>query len=125
MDKIVELLQGVFFIATEDGDQPRVRPFDGAALIGNKIYIETVKTKNVAKQLQQNPRCEIFAMGDAGTVRFSATAALLDHGDEETSAIAAIGKYHEGATDNVAIFALDHILATLTDREGQTHSITS
>lgn len=124
MEKIVEMLQGVFYIATEDGDQPRVRPFDGAALIDGKIYIETLKAKNVAKQLQKNPKCEIFAMGDLGMVRFSATARLAG-GEEGEDAIGAIGKYHEGATDNVAIFALENILATVTDREGQVHQVTS
>ncbi|MDR0980068.1 MAG: pyridoxamine 5'-phosphate oxidase family protein [Candidatus Nomurabacteria bacterium] len=117
MDKIVEMLQGVFFIATEDGDQPRVRPFDGAALIDDKIYIETLREKNVAKQLILNPKCEVFAMGDLGQVRFSAVARLAE-GDEAEEAIAAIGKYHEGATDKVAIFALENILAKLTDRDG-------
>jgi uncharacterized pyridoxamine 5'-phosphate oxidase family protein len=124
MNQIVDMLQGVFFIATVDGDQPRVRPFDGAALIGNKIYIETLRAKNVAKQLQKNPKCEIFAMGDFGQVRFSATARLAE-GEEARDAMGAIGKYHEGATDNVAIFALENILATVTDRDGQVREVAS
>ncbi|MCL2001809.1 pyridoxamine 5'-phosphate oxidase family protein [Candidatus Saccharibacteria bacterium] len=124
MEKILEMLQGVFYIATEDGDQPRVRPFDGAALIDNKIYIETLAKKNVSRQLLQNPKCEIYTMGDFGSVRLSATARLVD-GEEKDQAIPAIGKYHEGELDGIAIFALENILAVVSDRNGEISEITT
>ncbi|MDR1814657.1 MAG: pyridoxamine 5'-phosphate oxidase family protein [Tannerella sp.] len=52
---------GFYFIATADGDQPRVRPFGTVAIFENKLYIQTSKQKNIAKQLKANPKIEICA----------------------------------------------------------------
>lgn len=40
---------GVFYIATQDGDQPRVRPFGVAEVLNGKLYIQTGKKKKVFK----------------------------------------------------------------------------
>jgi uncharacterized pyridoxamine 5'-phosphate oxidase family protein len=50
-----------YFIATTEGDQPRVRPFGTAAIFENRLYIQTGKRKNVAKQIMANPKIEICA----------------------------------------------------------------
>gem|GEM_PF-6061800 len=46
----------VYFLATEDGDQPQVRPFGTAEIIEGKLYIQTGHVKNVAKQIASNPK---------------------------------------------------------------------
>jgi uncharacterized pyridoxamine 5'-phosphate oxidase family protein len=51
-----------YFIATMDGDQPRVRPFGTIAIFENKLYIQTGRHKNVAKQMKANPKVEICAL---------------------------------------------------------------
>ncbi|MDR2336588.1 MAG: pyridoxamine 5'-phosphate oxidase family protein [Candidatus Nomurabacteria bacterium] len=112
MEKVLDYLRGIFFIATIDGDQPRVRPFDGAAIVDNKLYIETVTGKKVYAQIAVNPKVEIFAMNDNGTLRLTAMARLAD-GAERDAAIAGIGKYHDGSLDTVAIFALENAAATI------------
>lgn len=56
---------GVYFIATTEGDQPRVRPFGTAAIFENKLYIQTGKRKNVAKQMMANPKIEICAYDES------------------------------------------------------------
>ncbi|GHT74825.1 pyridoxamine 5'-phosphate oxidase [Bacteroidia bacterium] len=63
MKEVGEFLKqcGVYFIATTDGDQPRVRPFGTATIFENKLYIQTGKRKNVAKQMAVNPKIEICA----------------------------------------------------------------
>ena len=53
---------GHYFIATIDGDQPRVRPFGTAAIFEGKLYIQTSKQKNVSKQIAKNPKVEICAL---------------------------------------------------------------
>lgn len=53
---------GTYYLATEDGDIPRVRPFGTALLFEDKIYILTAKAKNVSKQIEKNPRFELSAM---------------------------------------------------------------
>ena len=52
---------GMFFIATIDGDKPRVRPFGVAEIYEDKLYIQTGKRKNVFKQIESNPNVEICA----------------------------------------------------------------
>jgi len=57
---------GVYYIATVEGNQPRVRPFGALAEINGKLYICTNNTKPVYKQLQANPKAEISAMLPGG-----------------------------------------------------------
>lgn len=53
---------GAFFIATNDGDQPRVRPFGVSEIIDGKFYIMTGKVKDVYKQIAANGKFEICAL---------------------------------------------------------------
>ena len=53
---------GHYFIATMDGNQPRVRPFGTAAIFEGKLYIQTSKQKRVSKQIKANPKVEICAV---------------------------------------------------------------
>ena len=50
-----------YYLATVEGDQPRVRPFGTILLYEGRLYIETGKVKNVSKQLAANPKAEICA----------------------------------------------------------------
>jgi uncharacterized pyridoxamine 5'-phosphate oxidase family protein len=68
MKEVLQFLQdaGVFYIATADGDQPRVRPFGAINEFDGKIYIITSNEKDVYKQMQKNPKVEISAMNKEG-----------------------------------------------------------
>ena len=57
---------GAFFIATNEGDQPRVRPFGVSEIINGRLYIMTGKVKDVFKQLDKNGKFEICAMKPSG-----------------------------------------------------------
>ena len=57
---------GAFFIATNEGDQPRVRPFGVSGIINGRLYIMTGKVKDVFKQLDKNGKFEICAMKPSG-----------------------------------------------------------
>ena len=50
-----------YYLATVEGDQPRVRPFGTALVFEGKLYIQTGKKKDVSKQLSVNPKAEICA----------------------------------------------------------------
>ena len=52
---------GTYYLATVEGDQPRVRPFGTALVFEGKLYIQTGKVKNISKQLAANPKAEICA----------------------------------------------------------------
>jgi uncharacterized pyridoxamine 5'-phosphate oxidase family protein len=59
----------VYYLATVEGDQPRVRPFGTAHIFEGKLYIQTGKVKAVSKQLMANPKAEICAFKDGEWLR--------------------------------------------------------
>ena len=58
-----------YYLATVEGDQPRVRPFGTALVFEEKLYIQTGKVKPVSKQLAQNPKAEICAFHNGQWLR--------------------------------------------------------
>ena len=58
-----------YYLATVEGDQPRVRPFGTVNIFDNKLYIQTGKSKSVHKQLAANPKAEICAFKDGKWLR--------------------------------------------------------
>lgn len=71
MDEVVKFLKEAktYYLATLDGDQPRVRPFGTAHIFEGKLYIQTGKVKDVSKQLHANPKAEICACMDGKWLR--------------------------------------------------------
>ncbi len=69
MNRIVEELKktGVFYVATAEGDQPRVRPFSSATEIDGHLYLCTNNTKDCYKQIMENAKVEICGMRKDGT----------------------------------------------------------
>ena len=77
---------GTYYLATADGDQPRVRPFGTVMVYEDKLYIQTGKVKPVSHQLAANPKAEICAFKDGKWIRVSGE--LVD--DDRTEAKAAM-----------------------------------
>ncbi len=71
MQEVYEFLKncGTYYLATVEGDQPRVRPFGTVDIFEGKLYIQTGKVKAVSKQLQANPKAEICAFADGKWLR--------------------------------------------------------
>ena len=69
MNKIVEALKKtkIFYIATMENDQPRVRPFSSCTEFEGALYLCTNNTKDVYKQITANPKIEVCGMGNDGT----------------------------------------------------------
>lgn len=59
----------VYYLATVEGDQPRVRPFGTALVYDGRLYIQTGKIKAVSKQISANPKVEICAFKDGKWLR--------------------------------------------------------
>ena len=80
MKEVQEFLKecGVYYLATMDGDQPRVRPFGTAEIFDNHLYIQTGKKKDVYKQIENNPNVEICAFKDGKWIRVSGKLVLDD-----------------------------------------------
>ena len=60
-----------YYLATVEGDQPRVRPFGTALVFEGKLYIQTGKVKNVSRQLAANPKAEICAFQNGQWIRIA------------------------------------------------------
>ncbi len=73
IEKVCEFLKeaGVYFLATADGNTPKVRPFGTVHLFEGKLYIQTGKKKDVSKQIAENPNVELCAFLNGSWLRLS------------------------------------------------------
>jgi len=82
----------VYYLATVDGDQPRVRPFGTVLLYEGKLYIQTGRKKNVSKQIARNGKVELCAYDGSCWLRLTGT--LVD--DDRRAPKAAMLEAHPG-----------------------------
>ena len=73
MKRVEQFLKeaGTYYLATTDGDQPRVRPFGTIHIFEDNLYLQTGKVKDVSKQIHANPKVEICAFKDGEWLRVS------------------------------------------------------
>ena len=71
LKRVLEFLKKaeVYYLATVEGDQPRVRPFGTAHIFEGRLYIQTGKVKPTSRQLMENPKAEICAFHKGAWVR--------------------------------------------------------
>ena len=70
-----------YYLATVEGDQPRVRAFGTILLCDGKLYIQTGKVKPVSKQIAANPKVEICAFKDGKWLRVAGELVNDDNHD--------------------------------------------
>ena len=87
MERVCQFLKeaGTYYLATVEGDQPRVRPFGTAHIFEGRLYIQTGKSKAVSKQLAANPKVEICAFKDGVWLRVSGELAEDDRVEAKKS----------------------------------------
>ncbi len=75
MNEVYEFLKQakIYYLATVEGDRPRVRPFGTVDIFEGRLYIQTGKSKSVSKQMQINPNAELCAFMDGRWLRVSGT----------------------------------------------------
>lgn len=80
MEEVQKFLKecGVYYLATVDGDKPRVRPFGTAEIFENHLYIQTGKKKDVFKQIENNNNVELSGFKDGKWIRVSGKLVLDD-----------------------------------------------
>lgn len=73
MEKVYKFIKQckTYYIATADGDQPRVRPFGTINMFEGKLYIQTGKKKRIAAQLASNPKAELCCFDGKQWIRLS------------------------------------------------------
>jgi uncharacterized pyridoxamine 5'-phosphate oxidase family protein len=106
-----------YYIATAEGDQPRVRPFGTVNIFEGKLYIQTGKSKDVSKQMKKNPKIEICGFTEGQWVRVAATAVEDDRVAAKAAMLEAYpnlkGRY--SATDsNCQVLYLKNAVATFS-----------
>jgi uncharacterized pyridoxamine 5'-phosphate oxidase family protein len=76
MQEVYDFLKkaNTYYLATVEGDQPRVRPFGTVDIFDGKLYIQTGKVKDVSKQIKVNPKIEICAFDGDRWIRVQAVA---------------------------------------------------
>jgi len=92
IEKVCQFLNdaGTYYLATVEGDQPRVRPFGTILLYEDKLYIQTGKRKDVSKQLAENPKAEVCAFMNGTWLRVSGK---LVNDDRREVKVAMLDKY--------------------------------
>lgn len=107
---------GVYYIATVDGDQPRVRPFGTIHIFEGKLYIQTGKKKNVSKQLAANGKTELCAMKGDEWIRLSGTLINDDRREAKASMLDAypsLKKMYSPDDDNTQVLYFKNATATI------------
>ncbi len=108
---------GVYYLATIDGDKPRVRPFGTAEIFEDKLYIQTGKSKDVSKQIEKNPNVEICAFKDGKWIRVSGNLVRDDRVEAKKDMLDKNpnlrGMYNE-LDDNTEVLYFEHAKATIS-----------
>lgn len=119
LEKVVEFLKGAgtYYLATVDGDQPRVRPFGTAHIFEGKLYIQTGKVKEVSKQLHANPKAELSAFKDGVWIRVSGEFVEDDRREARASMLDAYPELRNMYSEddgNTEVFYLQNATATFS-----------
>jgi uncharacterized pyridoxamine 5'-phosphate oxidase family protein len=123
MKEVYEFLKkcGTYYLATVDGDQPRVRPFGTIHMFEKKLYIQTGKKKEVSKQMKKNPKIEICAMDGGQWIRVQALVVEDDRVEAKESMLEAYPNLKQmySATDpNTNVLYLKNAVATISSFGG-------
>ncbi len=119
MERVCNFLKeaGVYYLATVEGDQPRVRPFGTAHIFEGKLYIQTGKVKPVSKQISENPKVEICAFKEGTWLRLAGELVNDDRVEAKKSMLHAYenlrGMYNEN-DDNTQVLYIQNAVATFS-----------
>ena len=119
MKRVCDFLKsaGTYYLATVEGDQPRVRPFGTAHIFEDKLYIQTGKSKPVSKQLGINPKCEICAFKDGVWLRVAAELVEDDRVEAKKSMLdeyTNLRKMYDENDSNTQVLYLKNAVATFS-----------
>ena len=119
MQEVYEFLKkcGTYYLATMDGDQPRVRPFGTVDLFDGKLYIQTGKVKDVSNQMLSNPKVELCAFDGEKWLRVAASAVLDDNlaaQEHMLNAYPSLRKLYQPGDGNTEVFFLKDATAVFS-----------
>ena len=118
MEKVCEFVKGAqtYYLATVDGDQPRVRPFGTIHIFEDKLYIQTGKVKPISKQVHANPKAELCAMKDGEWIRIAGELIEDDRMEARQSMLDAypsLQAMYKADDGNTEVFYFQNATATI------------
>ena len=118
MKEVYDFLKeaGTFYIATIDGDKPRVRPFGVVNIFEDKLYIQTGKRKNVSKQIEINNNVEICTFLNGKWIRLEGKLISDDRIEAKKSMLDAnpsLRSMYDENDDNTEVLYFENATATI------------
>ena len=129
MKRVLDFLKKaeVYYLATVEGDQPRVRPFGTINEFEGKLYIQTGKIKPTSKQLLANPKAEICAFHNGTWIRIAGELVEDDRVEAKKSMLDAYpnlrGMYDENDGNTQVLYFKDAV-ATFASFGGAPETVT-
>ena len=119
MEEVCNFLKtcNTYYLATMDGDQPRVRPFGTVDLYNGQLTIQTGRKKDVARQMLENPKVEICAFDGKRWLRLAAKAVEVPEIEAQEHMLAAypnLRAMYAPGDGNTILFALTEATATFS-----------
>ncbi len=129
MKKVYQFLKeaGTYYLATVEGDQPRVRPFGTIHCFEDKLYIQTGKIKEVSKQIGVNPKVEICAFQNGAWLRVACTLVEDDRYEVKQSLLdeyPSLQGAYKADDNNTQVFYMKDATATFSSFIAQPEIIT-
>ena len=116
-----------YYLATVEGDQPRVRAFGTALLYDGKLYIQTGKVKPVSKQIAANPKVEICAFKDGKWVRVAGELVNDDSHDVKVAMLEkmpSLKAMYSADDDNMQMLYFKNAAATFSSFTEEPETVT-
>ena len=128
MQEVYEFLKkcNTYYLATVEGDQPRVRPFGTVDLFEDKLYIQTGKVKEVSKQIQANPKVELCAFGEGTWVRVAGVLVRDDRVEAKEHMLDAypmLKNMYSATDDNTEVLYFKDATATFSSFGGAPRTV--
>ena len=129
MERVCQFLKaaGVYYLATVEGDQPRVRPFGTVNIFEGKLYIQTGKVKPCSRQILENPKVEISAFHQGTWIRLAGQLVEDDRVEAKKSMLDAYpdlrGMYDEN-DGNTQVFYFQNATATFSSFTAAPETVT-
>ena len=119
MKQVYDFLKkaGTYYLATVEGNQPRVRPFGTVIEFEGKLYIQTGKAKPVSHQIAANPKVEICAFSGGEWIRIACELVEDDRVEAKKAMLDAypnLRRVYDEKDGNTQVFYMKNATATIS-----------
>ena len=128
MERVCKFLKDArtYYLATVEGDQPRVRPFGTAHIFEGKLYIQTGKVKPCSRQIMANPKVELCAFHEGVWLRVAGELAEDDRVEAKKSMLDAyphLRRMYDENDGNTQVLYFKNAVATFSSFTAEPESV--